>query len=146
MRTADTARRYLGDVRARLPMRRREKQRVMTQLAVGVEEYTYAFPKTGYEDLQKRFGAPEEVSAMYVESRDPEELSRALSLQGRIWKLAVSVAATLVLLFALIAGYTMWNIHNANNGYVVITIPREDQSVLDADAPAPDLYEILARS
>lgn len=146
MNRADPVRRYLGEVRARLPMRLREKRRVMKQLTVRVSEYTYAFPETGYEELQERFGTPEEVSAMYVESRDPEELSRALHLQQRIWKLVVSAAAALVLLAALVSGYVMWRVHNASESYVVITLPQKNQSILDTDAPVPDLNEILAQA
>ena len=146
MNGTDTARRYLGDVRARLPMRHKEKQRVMTQLALHVSEYTYAFPESGYADLQERFGAPEEVSAMYVDSRDAEELSIALNLRERIWKLFVSAAAVLVLLSALVSGYVVWHVHSYGYDYVVIDISREDQPVMGVDARIPGLNEFLTQT
>lgn len=146
MNGTDTARRYLGDVRARLPMRHKEKQRVMTQLALHVSEYTYAFPESGYADLQERFGAPEEVSAMYVDSRDAEELSIALNLRERIWKLFVSAAAVLVLLSALVSGYVVWHVHSYGYDYVVIDISREDQAVMGVDARIPGLNEFLTQT
>ena len=146
MNGTDPARRYLRDVRAGLPMRRTEKQRVMTQLALHVSEYMDAFPESGYADLQERFGAPEEVSAMYVDSRDTEELSMALNLRERIWKLFVSTAAVLALLSALVSGYVVWHVHSYGNDYVVIDISREDQPVMGVDAQIPDLNEFLTQT
>lgn len=140
------ARLYLHAVRKKLPMRFREKRQVMKRLALRVVEYTYANPAAGYPELQDLFGAPEEVSAVYVESRDSRELAAALNLRQRIWMLVVSAAATLVLLTALVGGYVVWHTHNAAPRYVVITIPPEDGSVMNADAPPPDLNMILAQT
>lgn len=137
---------YLDAVRKKLPMRFREKRQVLKRLALRVEEYTYANPATGYPELRELFGAPEEVAAVYVESRDSRELAAALNLRQRIWKLAVSAVAALVLLTALVGGYVVWRAHNAAPNYVVITIPQEDQSVMDVDAPIPNLNEILAQT
>ena len=96
--------------------------------------------------MQERFGAPEEVSAMYVDSRDAEELSMALNLRERIWKLFVSAAAVLVLLSALVSGYVVWHVHSYGYDYVVVDISREDQPVMGVDARIPGLNEFLTQT
>ena len=140
------AKQYLKAVRTLLPMQRRAKRHVMDQLTMYVEEHLYAHPNAEYSDLEKQFGTPQEVSAMYVDSESTAELTQALNFRQRAWKLMLSTAAALVLLFALVAGYVIWHVQNASEGYVVITIPQGNQSVLDADAPPPDLNEILANA
>jgi len=127
-------------------MLRRDKRHVMDQLKLRVEEFLYAYPSTEYAELLEEFGTPEEVAAMYVESQDASELTQELNFRQRLWKLTLSTAAALVLLFALVAGYVIWHVQNASEGYIVITIPQQNQSVLDTDAPAPDLNEILVNA
>ena len=133
-------------MRASLPMRRRDKRQVMDRLTLRVEEHLYAHPNADHSDLEKQFGTPQEVSAMYVDSQSTAELTQALHFYQRAWKLMLSTASALVLLFALVAGYVIWHVQNASEGYVVITIPQENQSALDTDAPPSDLNEILVNA
>ena len=94
--TNQAARRYLRQVRQLLPCSRREKNELTAALRQSLSEYLSEHPEATGEAIQTRFGAPESVAAMCMETTDLPSLLKKIHIRRRI--LTIIVAAVIAIL------------------------------------------------
>lgn len=125
------ARRYLREVRGRLPCGRKEKREILTTLCGSIETYLSENPDAGYIQLTSRFGTPDQIAASYVEEKEIEGLLRDLRVRRRIIAaVSVCLAVILFLWAGLVAASYVDHTRDVN-GYAVVDIIELDRTTED---------------
>ena len=128
-KTDRQVRRYLRQVWNGLPCPKREKRRILSAINETLEDYLLENPNAQYEEIQARFGPPQQIAASYIGAMETQELMKRLRTRKRILGVTLTAAALLVAMWLVYLGICFEEVEQNANGYLSegqIVIVEED--------------------
>lgn len=122
----DVKKQYFREIKRLLTCNAKEKQRCIMELERDVDDFIEYCPSATFEVLCAAIGSPHEVAKSFLESTDPEQLSRSLSAKRKIVIGVVAVVAMLAIALSIMAFMFTDDLHDFSRGYFV-----EDMELFD---------------
>ena len=119
------SRRYLREVRRRLPCSGKLKHRVIQELETSLVTFQAENPNSDYNALIARFGTPSQIAATYIEDMNTTELFKNIRLKRTIVKIVSLTAIILILIWCLSTAWALYENRINGNGYFVEEIITE---------------------
>lgn len=92
---------YLKEVGKLLPSSGPQRKDYLQRLTISVMDYASEHANCTLEDLERAFGAPDEIANSYLDGTDPKQISAKLSTRKRLWICILSIIATATVILCL---------------------------------------------
>lgn len=123
------ARRYLREVRGRLPCSRRAKSQILNKIKDTIMDYLAQNPDAMYSEITARFGTPQQIAASFVDEMETGELLQNLKIKRRIMCCVVAAVAIIVALWAGVVTRAYLDHVGNMNGYFTEEIIVVDEAI-----------------
>ena len=94
---------YCNAVKKQLHCSKTLKRKILHALKSSLIEYLEEYPEAAFEDIVRRFGAPEEFAKESLEDLDKEELFQEVQKSRRIKRTILLIAIVICLVIAVAA-------------------------------------------
>lgn len=115
-------RQYLRQVRKAVPCSGKERRQLVQQLEESVAQYVSEHGAETVDDISREFGSPGEIWEVFLQNKDAAYIQRQLALKNRICRIAIVMAAVLVIIVAILGTLRFIDGYQFRHGYVVETI------------------------
>lgn len=115
-------RQYLRQVRKAVPCSGKERRQLVQQLEESVAQYVSEHGAETVDDISREFGSPGEIWEAFLQNKDAAYIQRQLALKNRICRIAIVMAAVLVIIVAILGTLRFIDGYQFRHGYVVETI------------------------
>lgn len=115
-------RQYLRQVRKAVPCSGKERRQLVEQLEESVAQYVSEHGAETVDDISREFGSPGEIWEAFLQNKDAAYIQRQLALKNRICRIAIVMAAVLVIIVAILGTLRFIDGYQFRHGYVVETI------------------------
>lgn len=95
------AKKYLQQVKAKIPYQTQCSKHVLQNLALSIEEYALENPDFEMEQLIENFGSPEDIASTLLEDVDSKNIVRSIKLKHKLF----CVIVVLLILFVFCIFY-----------------------------------------
>lgn len=96
--------RYCKQVKALLPLYRKQEKRFMENFSASVKEFADAAPGCSLQDVAENFGAPGEIVSNYLSELDTEDLCGQISIRRRVKR----IISVILVLCVIASGLNAW--------------------------------------
>lgn len=96
--------RYCKQVKALLPLYRKQEKRFMENFSASVKEFADAAPGCSFQDMAENFGAPGEIVSNYLSELDTEDLCGQISIRRRVKR----IISVILVLCVIASGLNAW--------------------------------------
>lgn len=93
------AKKYLQQVKAKIPFQTKCSKHVLQNLALSIEEYALENPDFDMEQLIENFGSPEDIASTLLEDVDSKNIVHSIRLKRKLF--CVIVCLLILLLFCM---------------------------------------------
>jgi predicted Fe-S protein YdhL (DUF1289 family) len=118
--------RYLRQIRRWLPCTPGKKQSILGRIRENIMQYLQENADPTFQDLQERFGDPQQIAAACVDEMGSMELLRDLRICRRIVTVVVAAAMAAVLIWAAAVTIMSIDAHDSVNGFYTDDIEEID--------------------
>ena len=125
-------RQYLRQVRKAVPCSGKERRQLVQQLEESVAQYVSEHGTV--DDISREFGSPGEIWEAFLQNKDAAYIQRQLALKNRICRIAIVMAAVLVIIVAILGTLRFIDGYQFRHGYVVEKIVEDPKEVLESMA------------
>lgn len=127
-------RQYLRQVRKAVPCSGKERRQLVQQLEESVAQYVSEHGAETVDDISREFGSPGEIWEAFLQNKDAAYIQRQLALKNRICRIAIVMAAVLVIIVAILGTLRFIDGYQFRHGYVVEKIVEDPKEVLESMA------------
>ena len=127
-------RQYLRQVRKAVPCSGKERRQLVQQLEESVAQYVSEHGAETVDDISREFGSPGEIWEVFLQNKDAAYIQRQLALKNRICRIAIVMAAVLVIIVAILGTLRFIDGYQFRHGYVVAQIVEDPKEVLESMA------------
>ena len=127
-------RQYLRQVRKAVPCSGKECRQLVQQLEESVAQYVSEHGAETVDDISREFGSPGEIWEAFLQNKDAAYIQRQLALKNRICRIAIVMAAVLVIIVAILGTLRFIDGYQFRHGYVVEKIVEDPKEVLESMA------------
>lgn len=127
-------RQYLRQVRKAVPCSGKERRQLVQQLEESVAQYVSEHGAETVDDISREFGSPGEIWEAFLQNKDAAYVQRQLALKNRICRIAIVMAAVLVIIVAILGTLRFIDGYQFRHGYVVEKIVEDPKEVLESMA------------
>lgn len=127
-------RQYLRQVRKAVPCSGKERRQLVEQLEESVAQYVSEHGAETVDDISREFGSPGEIWEAFLQNKDAAYIQRQLALKNRICRIAIVMAAVLVIIVAILGTLRFIDGYQFRHGYVVEKIVEDPKEVLESMA------------
>lgn len=127
-------RQYLRQVRKAVPCSGKERRQLVQQLEESVAQYVSEHGAETVDDISREFGSPGEIWEAFLQNKDAAYVQRQLALKNRVCRIAIVMAAVLVIIVAILGTLRFIDGYQFRHGYVVEKIVEDPKEVLESMA------------
>lgn len=127
-------RQYLRQVRKAVPCSGKERRQLVQQLEESVAQYVSEHGAETVDDISREFGSPGEIWEAFLQNKDAAYIQRQLALKNRVCRIAIVMAAVLVIIVAILGTLRLIDWYQFTHGYVVEKIVEDPKEVLESMA------------
>ena len=127
-------RQYLRQVRKAVPCSGKERRQLVEQLEESVAQYVSEHGAETVDDISREFGSPGEIWEAFLQNKDAAYIQRQLALKNRVCRIAIVMAAVLVIIVAILGILRFIDGYQFRHGYVVEKIVEDPKEVLESMA------------
>lgn len=127
-------RQYLRQVRKAVPCSGKERRQLVQQLEESVAQYVSEHGAETVDDISREFGSPGEIWEAFLQNKDAAYIQRQLALKNRVCRIAIVMAAVLVIIVAILGTLRFIDGYQFRHGYVVEKIVEDSKEVLESMA------------
>lgn len=128
---------YYRDIAKQLPVGRKQKQQILLTITQSVEDYLAAHPLADFQAVQAHFGAPQEITAAYIENMTTPEILKKFRFRKTVLTILCATAATALLLWGAVIGYALLKEANRGETFLVVdSIEEYDVTEYDSEEEA----------
>lgn len=127
-------RQYLRQVRKAVPCSGKERRQLVQQLEESVAQYVSEHGAETVDDISREFGSPGEIWEAFLQNKDAAYIQRQLALKNRICRIAIVMAAVLVIIVAILGTLRFIDGYQFRHGYAVEKIVEDPKEVLESMA------------
>lgn len=109
-------------MRKAVPCSGKERRQLVQQLEESVAQYVSEHGAETVDDISREFGSPGEIWEAFLQNKDAAYIQRQLALKNRICRIAIVMAAVLVIIVAILGTLRFIDGYQFRHGYVVETI------------------------
>lgn len=125
--------RYLWEVNSLLPMKGKQKRKVLSQVGASVRDYVTEKPAVDYNSVVARFGEPSRIAMSYVNEMESEDLVEALQVSKKLIWTATTVAMIILTLWVGVVVLSYAKHVEAVNGYYVDEVDTVFESIQEGE-------------